>query len=58
MSDNDKKEIVVVRKGGRFEGIGFLTILLGMASCAYFNGDLGFALILGGFVVFIVGRCM
>ena len=45
------------RKGGKYEGIGFLLILGGIAVC-FASGALGGALILVGFVVFLIGRFM
>ncbi len=45
------------RKGGKFEGIGFLLILGGIAAC-FADGALGAITILVGFVVFLIGRFM
>lgn len=56
--------VETVRRGGKFEAIGFALILLGMAGCfsAAAIGDAG--LVIGsllaiiGFIVFLIGRFM
>ncbi len=43
------------RKGGTFEGIGFLLIVGGIFAC-FVSGAFGGVLIFVGFIVFLVGR--
>lgn len=45
------------RKGGKYEGAGFLLILAGIGMC-FASGAVGSILIFFGFVVFLIGRCM
>jgi uncharacterized membrane protein YvbJ len=45
------------RKGGKYEGVGFLLILAGIFTC-FASAWFGAALIVIGFVVFMVGRFM
>jgi len=49
------KSTQIKRKGGTYEGIGFLLIIGGMVTC-FASGWLGGALIIIGFIVFLVGR--
>ena len=57
MSTLTANAVQVQRKGGKYEGIGFLLILAGTGLC-FANGALGGVVIAIGFVVFIIGRCM
>jgi predicted amidophosphoribosyltransferase len=45
------------RKGGKYEGVGFLLILAGIVSCFY-SPEPGALLIIVGFIVFLLGRFM
>jgi hypothetical protein len=51
------KAVQVQRKGGKYEAIGFLLILAGMAAC-YYSGAVGGITIFVGFIVFLIGRFM
>jgi hypothetical protein len=51
------KAVQTQRKGGKYEGLGFLLILVGIGTC-FVSGPVGSILIFIGFVVFLVGRCM
>lgn len=57
MSMLSSKAVQVQRKGGKYEGAGFLLILAGIATCIV-SGGLGGLLIFVGFVVFLIGRFM
>lgn len=54
----------VQRRGGKFEAIGFLLILLGMAGCFSAASIGGAGLVIGsllagiGLIVFLIGRFM
>lgn len=56
--------VEVVRRGGKFEAIGFLLILLGMAGCfssaavGVAGAFIGTPLFVAGCVVFLIGRFM
>lgn len=45
------------REGGKWEGSGFLLILVGIGVC-FISGEVGLSMIMGAFVVFLVGRFM
>lgn len=49
------RPVTVRRAGGPWEFAGFLTILLGLA-LFFVDGTLALAVLLAGFVVFLVGR--
>lgn len=51
------KAVQTQRKGGKYEGIGFVLIVGGMFAC-FASGVLGGVLILVGFIVFLIGRFM
>jgi len=51
------KAVQTKRKGGKYEGIGFLLILAGMGAC-FVSGVVGGILIFVGFVIFLIGRFM
>jgi hypothetical protein len=57
MSVFSKKAVQVQRKGGKYEFVGFMLILAGMAAC-YVSGALGGITITVGFMVFLAGRFM
>jgi predicted amidophosphoribosyltransferase len=57
MAAFSSKAVQVQRKGGKFEFIGFLSILAGMGLC-YMSVVLGGIVISVGFVVFLIGRFM
>ena len=57
MAAFSRKAVQVQRKGGKFEFIGFLSILAGMGLC-YMSVALGGIVISVGFVVFLIGRFM
>lgn len=46
----------ITRTGGRWEGIGFLLITVGLVSALAGVGGFSIALMMIGFVVFIIGR--
>jgi hypothetical protein len=52
-----RKSVQTRRKGGKYEGIGFLLIVGGMFAC-FASGEIGGILILVGFIVFLIGRFM
>jgi len=58
MAAFSRKTVQTRRKGGKYEGIGFLLIVSGIFTCRFFSGALGGILILIGFIVFLVGRFM
>lgn len=47
--------VQTTRKGGKYEGVGFLLIVGGIFAC-FASGALGGVLILVGFIVFLIGR--
>jgi hypothetical protein len=49
------KAVQTQRKGGKYEGVGFLLILVGIGTC-FISGAVGGILIFIGFVVFLIGR--
>ncbi len=49
------KAVQTQRKGGKYEGVGFLLILVGIGAC-FISGAVGGILIFIGFVVFLIGR--
>ena len=49
------KAVQTTRKGGKYEGVGFLLIVAGIFVC-FASGGLGAVLILVGFIVFLIGR--
>ena len=51
------KTVETTRKGGVYEGVGFLLIVGGIFAC-FASGAVGSVLILVGFIVFLVGRFM
>jgi predicted amidophosphoribosyltransferase len=51
------KAVHTQRKGGKYEGVGFLVILAGIGTC-FVSGGVGGILIFMGFVVFLIGRFM
>jgi hypothetical protein len=51
------KAVQVQRKGGKYEGVGFVLIVGGMFAC-FASDVLGGVLILVGFIVFLIGRFM
>ncbi len=51
------KAVQTQRKGGKYEGVGFLLILAGVGTC-FVSAAVGGIMILVGFVVFIMGRFM
>jgi len=57
MAAFSNKAVQVQRKGGKFEFIGFLSILAGMG-LLYVSGVLGAIIISAGFVIFLAGRFM
>jgi len=57
MSMFSGKSVQTRRKGGKYEGIGFLLIVGGMFAC-FASGVLGGLLILIGFIIFLIGRFM
>ena len=57
MAAFSRKAVQTRRKGGKYEGVGFLLILVGIGAC-FASGVLGGVLILAGFVLFLIGRFM
>ncbi len=57
MTAFSSKAIQTQRKGGKYEAAGTLLIFVGIITC-FASAVLGGLLVLGGFVVFIVGRFM
>ena len=51
------KSIQIQRRGGKWEGVGFLLIAAGIVTCFY-HGVSGGVLITVGFLIFLVGRFM
>jgi hypothetical protein len=51
------KVVQTQRRGGKYEGVGFLMIIAGMRLC-FANGVLGGITVLLGFIVFLIGRFM
>lgn len=51
------KAVQTQRKGGKYEAIGFLLIVAGLATC-FASFEVGGLLMCAGFVVFLVGRFM
>jgi len=45
------------RAGGKYEAAGTIAILIGMGACmATGGGGIGWMLVIGGFIVFLIGR--
>jgi len=57
MAAFSNKAVQVQRKGGKYEAVGFLTILGGIAVC-FAYGPVGGVVIFVGFVIFLIGRFM
>jgi hypothetical protein len=51
-----EKVVVVKRAGGKWEAAGFLLIVAGLVAAIAGQGGLGAAGMIGGFVVFVIGR--
>ena len=65
MASFSSKSIQTRRKGGKYEGIGFLLIFAGIVTCffagtfgGYNTGLVGALLIIFGFIIFLGGRFM
>jgi uncharacterized membrane protein YvbJ len=56
VSLNPQSHIKVTRTGAKWEGIGFVLIIVGMIMAMASQGGFGGLLIAVGFVVFIIGR--
>jgi hypothetical protein len=55
---NDRKVVTTQRRGGKYEAIGFLVMVLGLALLLAVHPLAGLALLGLGFGVAIVGRCL
>lgn len=53
---NPQSHTKVTRTGAKWEGIGFILIVVGMISAMTAQGGFGGLLLLIGFMVFIIGR--
>ncbi len=51
-----KSHTYTTRTGGKWEGVGFLMIVIGMVMCMTSNIGNGISLIFIGFIVFLIGR--
>jgi hypothetical protein len=49
--------VQTTRKGGKYEGIGFLLIVGGIFTC-FASGAIGGVLIFIGFIIFLIGRLL
>ncbi len=56
ISIDPKSHARVTRTGAKWEGIGFILILLGIIIAIAANGILGGIIAFAGFVIFIIGR--
>jgi hypothetical protein len=52
------KAVQTTRKGGKYEGVGFLLIVGGIIACCAASIELGGMLICVGFIIFLIGRFM
>jgi uncharacterized membrane protein YvbJ len=53
---NPQSHTKVTRTGAKWEGIGFILIIVGMISAMMAQGGFGGLLLVLGFIVFIIGR--
>ena len=56
ISFDPKSHARVTRTGAKWEGIGTILLVLGIVLAIAVNASLGGSMMLGGFIIFIVGR--